>query len=141
LGHNGYEITCKDEHFADQICFLARSLGFACNKSSKISTIKKLNFSGTYYRIYISGNTDCIPCRLPHKRATERQQIKNHLRTGFNIEEIGDGNYYGFCLNKDHLYLLGDFTVTHNTNLGIYVASKLNLVTLIVIDNKKIVGQ
>lgn len=36
-------------------------------------------------------------------------------RYGIQVYPIGDGDYYGFELDGDHLYLLGDFTVTHNT--------------------------
>jgi hypothetical protein len=37
--------------------------------------------------------------------------------TGIRIEPIGEGEYFGFALDADHLFLLGDFTVTHNTLL------------------------
>lgn len=36
------------------------------------------------------------------------------------IEPIGDGPYFGFEIDGDHLFLLGDFTVTHNTYLGLW---------------------
>ena len=38
---------------------------------------------------------------------------------GFNpikVEKIGRGEYYGFTLDGNGLFLLGDFTVTHNTS-------------------------
>ena len=49
--------------------------------------------------------------------ATERIINKDVLVTGFKINPIGKGNYYGFTLDNNHRYLLGDFTVTHNTSL------------------------
>ncbi len=141
LSSGGYEVFCKGEHFADQICFLSRSLGLSCYKKEKITTIKSLGFTGLYYRCFISGHTNEIPCKVEYKKAPERKQIKNVLKSGFEVKYIGKDNYYGFTLDKDHLYLMGDFTVTHNTVLGIYLAHKLNVVTLVVIDNKKIVEQ
>ena len=33
----------------------------------------------------------------------------------FEIDELGEGDYYGFTLDKDHRFLLGDYTVSHNT--------------------------
>lgn len=36
-------------------------------------------------------------------------------RTGFTVEPIGRGPYAGFELDGDGRFLLGDFTVTHNT--------------------------
>lgn len=39
----------------------------------------------------------------------------NSLRFGFKIESIGEGDYYGFAVDKNHLFLLADGTVVHNT--------------------------
>ena len=49
--------------------------------------------------------------------ATERTQIKNVLVTGITVKPIGWGKYYGFTIDNNHRYLLGDFTVTHNTSI------------------------
>lgn len=35
--------------------------------------------------------------------------------TGVTVEPIGPGDYYGFEIDGDRLFMLGDFTVTHNT--------------------------
>lgn len=42
-------------------------------------------------------------------------EYKAVTRTGFTVEPIGEGDYYGFTLDGDGRFLLGDFTVTHNT--------------------------
>src|SRR5690606_17194333 len=42
-------------------------------------------------------------------------QKKDVLRTGITVEEIGVGEYFGFEIDGDRLFMLGDFTVTHNT--------------------------
>jgi len=48
----------------------------------------------------------------------KRLQAKDTQVTGFTIDSIGRGNYYGFTLNGDHLYFCAnDFTITHNTTL------------------------
>ncbi|EXX55781.1 Fun12p [Rhizophagus irregularis DAOM 197198w] len=36
---------------------------------------------------------------------------------GFQIKELGVGEYFGFVVDGNHRFLLGDFTVTHNTKL------------------------
>jgi P4 family phage/plasmid primase-like protien len=48
-----------------------------------------------------------IPAALADKAA---------LVDGFRIEAAGRGDYYGFELDGNHRYLMGDFTVTHNSN-------------------------
>lgn len=109
LVDNVYEITTKFEELKEDILFIARSLGFSVSWSPKIVNKK------TYYRIFISGDTDTIPVLLPRKKASLRKQKKNPLLYSFTVEPLGMGDYYGFTLDGNHLYLLGDFTVTHNT--------------------------
>ena len=53
--------------------------------------------------------------------APPRQQKKDVLRTGFDVRPVGDDHYYGFTLTGDGRYLLGDFTVTHNTECAAYL--------------------
>jgi hypothetical protein len=114
LGKGYFEITTKYNGFSQDILHLARGLGFAAYSKEKIATIKSLNFSGKYFRISICGHVNKIPTLV--KIANERKQIKNVQRTGFSVKSIGKGKYYGFELaGTDGRFLLGDFTVTHNT--------------------------
>jgi len=103
--HGFFEYTTVSEHLANGVAFVARTLGFA-------AIIKK---KPNYYRLGISGDLDLIPTQIPHKKAKPRKQIKNVLHTGFAIESLPEDDYYGFELDGDRLYLLGDMTVTHNT--------------------------
>jgi len=114
-GHGGYEITTKYNGLSDDILFLARSLGLAAYVSKKIGKIKKLNFIGEYFRISISGDCSIIPCKIERKKASVRQQIKSVLTTGFSIQELPEDNFYGFELDGNNLYCMGDFTITHNS--------------------------
>jgi len=112
--HGGcFDYVSKSRALADDITFVARSLGLAayvksCRKKSQRGT------EGTYFRVMISGHTDQIPVRLPQKQAQKRQQVKDVLRTGFTTRELPAEEYFGFMLDGDHRYLLDDFTVTHN---------------------------
>lgn len=115
LSNGGYEIITKYKGLCQDILFLARSLGFAAYSSIKIGKIKSLNFEGNYYRIYISGNTDQIPCKVKRKQAKPRKQKKDVLMTGFKVEKLPEADFYGFALSGNHLYLTEDFTVHHNT--------------------------
>lgn len=105
-----YEITTVSNQLKDDIVFLARSLGYYVSCNNKIVKGKK------YYRINISGNTEKIPCRVARKKAVERKQKKDVLKTGIMVKSAGYGEYYGFELvGPDRLFLLEDFTVVHNT--------------------------
>jgi len=88
-------------------------------KYQKISKTRK----GYFYRVFISGNTEIIPCRIERKKASERKQKKNPLVTGFKIEEIGEDKFYGFELSGDHLYLTSDFMIHHNSGKSLIIAN------------------
>lgn len=121
LSRKGFDWISISEKLANDIVFISRSVGLAaymrpCVKSCQTGA------SGTYYRVSISGNTDMIPTRIPRKKAPPRSQKKDALRTGFSVEPIGDGEYFGFTLDEDGRFLLGDFTVTHNTYTFVQLA-------------------
>ncbi len=124
-GHNSnncLEIATKFDALADDILFLCRSLGFAAYKSRKAVKLPS-GESRSYWRLSISGELSEIPTKLAHKQFTPRQQPKNVLVSRLAVEELPEDDYYGFAIDGDHLFMLGDFTVTHNT-LTAYVTAK-----------------
>lgn len=109
-----FVLTSKWEGFARQVSWLARSLGFASTVNSRIGTIKSIGFSATYWSVYISGKgITSIPTL--QKRVKESISVKSMTNTSFKVEPIGEGDFYGFVIDGNHRFLLGDFTVTHNT--------------------------
>ncbi len=130
----GYDLCLKNERLLDDAIFVARSLGFAAYKVAK----------GSYWRCTISGDVDAIPCRLPRKFAARRRQKKDPLVTGITVDPIGEGEYFGFEIDGDHLFMLGDFTVTHNTYTFCYIADSAALKgrhVLIVVHRKELLKQ
>jgi hypothetical protein len=116
-GNNCLEFSNKNKTLIDDITYLCRSLGFAAYIKQRKTSCNGKSFIS--YRVSISGDLEKIPVQLERKKCTKRTQKKDVLLTGFKIEPIGIGDYYGFDVDRDHLYLLGDFTVTHNS----YVSS------------------
>jgi len=110
-----FEITTKYQGLSNDILFLARSLGFAAYGKPIIATIKERDFKGVYFKIVISGEVSKIPCILNRRKAEPRKMRKNVLNVGFDYEPFGFGSYYGFNIDGDQLFMLGDFTVTHNS--------------------------
>ncbi len=119
--HGFYEISTKYEQLKDDICFLAGSLGYAPTWTYGEKQIKSIGFKGMYYRIMISGDMIDLPMIIERKKPVERKQKKDVLCTGFSVEPIGNQEYFGIELDGNHRFLLGDFTVTHNT----VIASKM----------------
>jgi replicative DNA helicase len=114
LNCGNYEVVAKSKRLADDIVYLSRSLGF--HSYHKIKHNKQYNLD--YHRISIIGDCSLIPTLVKRRKASPRKQIKNPLHYSFVVEELDIDDYYGFEIDGNHLYLLGDFTVTHNTSFG-----------------------
>ena len=144
LHHGGYDIIQKNERLLDDIIFLARSLGFAAYKTKceKGCTYKGEKKTGTYYRTNIHGEgVEYIPVKVLRKKANKRKQIKNVLNTGIKVVKREIDNYYGFEIDGNRRFLLGDFTVTHNTVMGLNIISKLKKKTLIIVHKEFLLRQ
>lgn len=116
-GSGSVEISQKSKVLAQDIAFIARSLGLAAyiKEYQGSCTYRGEKRTGTYYKVSISGEMSNLPVLLARKKCTPRQQKKSVLSTGFSLEKLPEDDYYGVVLDGDHLFLLGDFTVVHNT--------------------------
>jgi len=147
---NCYEITQKNERLLDDIVFLARSLGFAAFKKTVQKTCTNAkdaegnlcSKTGTYYltNIFGSGLED-IPVVCPRKKGQVRKQIKNALNYRIHLEKLPEDDYYGFEIDGNRRFVLGDFTVTHNTVMSIKIVSILAKKTLIVVHKEFLLNQ
>lgn len=125
--YGGYDYVTESAILAADVAFLARSLGFAAYVNTCQKTCTNNGKIGTYHRVLISGDLSEVPVRLKRKACGPRRQKKSVLVTGISVEKLDVGEYYGFELDGDGLFLLGDFTVTHNTSFATALASKLQL--------------
>jgi len=102
----GYEFVNKNKVLVNDVVFLARSLGFAAYVGRKRNSC----------RVSISGDCVQIPVRLEYKRCNPRKQIKDVLVTGIKVIRKGvKARFYGFETDGNHLFLMSDFTVVHNS--------------------------
>ena len=133
----GFEVYTKIKGLAEDYVFLSRSLGF---KTSLIEKRQKLNYKNNEeylsYRVSINGHISEIPTVLKRKhKGTDKYKV-NPLNTGFKVESLGIGEFYGFEVDGNHRFLLEDFTVVHNcgkTYIGTFVAAyELYLLTTMI---------
>lgn len=124
----GFEFIQKNESLLDDVTFLSRSLGFACYKTKQEC------------KIHISGN-DLTEIPLKHIMSNLDPQhhslrpLKTNgaslnvdedlLVTGIKVAYLKEDEYYGFTLDGNCRYLMGDFTVTHNTCSAIGVCEEM----------------
>ncbi len=119
-----FEIVQKSKRLAEQIKYLADTLGFRVSLKTKKATIRKIGYESEVYRLRIVGELDTIPTRIKRKRARPLASKRDHTHTGIRVEYDKVDDYYGFVLDGNHLFLLEDMTVTHNTALVLNMALK-----------------
>lgn len=113
-GKGGIEFTNKSERLADDAVFLARSLGLYAKKTS-VTKHCQTGGGGTYYEIYIGGDIARIPTRIPRKKPV-REVRHDPMVTGFQVKVLQDPEpFFGFTLDGDGRYVMGNFIVTHNS--------------------------
>ncbi|KRW94270.1 Hint domain-containing homing endonuclease [Paracoccus sp. MKU1] len=138
LTGNGIEIVQKRERLARDIIFLARSLGLRATISDKAVN------GDVYQRIMLSGDFADMPVLLDRKRPAPAAQKKNPLVSGFTVEAVGEGDFYGFALSGDHLYLTADFTAHHNTGktvCALWLSQQLLRRTTILVPLERLMDQ
>lgn len=107
-----YDFALVNKNLSDDLTWLCRSLGYNVNQKIKIINNKE------YHRTIISGDFSELNKYILHKRKIYKNRLinKNSLMYGFKTESLGEGDYYGFEIDGDKRYMLGDFTVTHNSS-------------------------
>ncbi len=113
--HNGYEVIAKQKSLSDTFVTLCKSLGL---RTSQREVTKKAQngFEGVYHKTLVYGDTWLLDLRLSRKR-TVRSEKQPTGNTAITIEKLGVDTYYGFEIDGNRLFCLGDLTVTHNTTI------------------------
>lgn len=117
-----YDIIQKNKELAENIMFVAKSCGLHCTMTTKKCSIKSTGFEGNYYRLQINGNINIIPVKVKRKQQKEIKTNRVTTYSSIKVEKDIVDNFYGFEIDGDSLFLLGDFTVTHNTSLALLFA-------------------
>jgi len=143
IKNNSYILSFNHEHYDGipkiyyDLIFMLRSLSIKYTldeknititiygEKSKLIPTKKNNYNNNLNSIQLN--------EYFNKQNIEYYPIK--------IEPLGENNYYGFEIDGNRRFLLGDFTVTHNTMLAIYLAWALGLKTLVVTHKEFLMDQ
>jgi superfamily II DNA or RNA helicase len=116
----GYKIiinkkfTERVHQLTNDIIYLTRSLGF----KSYIDTNKNIIIQN-----YLSNGK------------------KSNLNYKIKLEKLDVADYYGFEIDGNNRFVLGDFTVTHNTVISLYIACQLKLKTLVIVHKSFLLNQ
>ncbi|MGB3961663.1 MAG: replicative DNA helicase, partial [Sulfurimonas sp.] len=122
---NVFEIVQKNENLAKEIKYLADSLGFRVSIKTKKARIKKIGFECDVYRLRIVGDLERIPTKLQRKQARKLLAKRDYRHTGIQVVYDKVDEYFGFTIDGNHLFLLEDMTVTHNTSFVLNTVNSL----------------
>lgn len=109
--------------FLTDVQFLARSLGLKAIIRGKIALV--------------SGDLK----EVPTKKRVFQSFGDESLETKISVRSIGLGEYYGFSIDGNRRFVLGDFTVTHNTYTGIRIAHAAGLKCAVLAHRDKLFEQ
>ena len=101
----------KDNGMANTVKEIARSLGF-------YSTVRQQTIKGEYASngsiinvVTIAGDRS----RIPAQKMQNKNKYTNSLKLGITVEKLDVAQYYGFTLDGDGRFLLGNHIITHNS--------------------------
>ena len=112
--HISYTVFQKNGPFRQDIIFISRSLGF------------DVTIFQDKIQIY------CDPlCEIPTKTITYP----------FRLESLQEDYYYGFEIDGNRRFVLGDFSVTHNTVISINLITQIKKKTLVIVNKEFLMNQ
>ena len=125
----------------DDLNIIAQSLGFATSISySCKNKLTKKEEDMTMKSLRIFGeDLDRIPTRIHRKKIIKTgncTRVSMHY-SSFEVIPVGKGDFYGWSIDNNERFLLGDFTITHNSRLQggqdsaseRYIFTQLNSIT------------
>jgi superfamily II DNA or RNA helicase len=103
---------------ASDMCYLARSLGMFASFKCLSSTYEDIRYS-----ITIDGMENA-----------KKNMFTKSLKFSFDIIPVREITYYGFTIGGNRRFMLGDFTVTHNTAGAINLSRDIGFKTLVIVN-------
>ena len=115
MKNNSIMKRCGDQLLKD-ILYVCRSLGFHAYK----------------YKNGIKLYAEDIPVKNPQKKSEKGK--RDCLKYRITVTPIGMNDYYGFEIDGNHRFVLGDYTVTHNTVMALKIISEIGRPAMIFVN-------
>ena len=133
---NTFDVFLKSRNLADDVVYLARSLGFASQHKYELVRNRE------YYHVRIRGahlTELAYLCKTPRKMP--HPPVKDPLQYSIRLTELPEDDYYGFEIDGNRRFVLGDFSVTHNTVLSLHLIAELKKKTLVIVNKEFLMNQ
>ena len=108
--------TKQDTQLLKDILYICRSLGFHAYK----------------YKNGIKLYAEDIPVKNPQKKSEKGK--RDCLKYRITVTPIGMDDYYGFEIDGNRRFVLGDYTVTHNTVMALKIISEIGRPAMIFVN-------
>ena len=129
----------KNTNKIADIIFLSRSLGFKLYQTKSNIFIQ---LQSGKYTIPFRKLENIEKQRKQQNKIVENNIIKKIFEYDFIIERKEDiDDYYGFEIDGNRRFVLGDFTVTHNTVMALKIISEIERKTLILVHKEFLMNQ
>lgn len=116
LKKNEKNNTKQGSQLLQDILYVCRSLGFHAYK----------------YKNGIKLYAEDIPVKTPQKKSEKSK--RDCLKYRITVTPIGIDDYYGFEIDGNHRFMLGDYTVTHNTVMALKIISEIGRPAMIFVN-------
>jgi len=128
------QLAAYQTTFAEEILFLLRSLGIgAVPHVSKAHIIIQMWSTDHIH-------TNEIPIRRLYNFRTNIN-LRLSLSYPIQVRSVGVDQYYGFEIDGNRRFVLGDFVVTHNTVMALKIISEIQKKTLIIVHKEFLMNQ
>ena len=152
-----YKISHNKKELMREIVYLCRSLGIPVVKQYN----EQIKTTGIYNKI-TNSIQKCVSSIFGTYDKTDETQNKYYTiilnkynvdrcnirgyqcpceKYVFYIQKLDVSDYYGFEIDGNHRFVLGDFTVTHNTVMALKIVSLMAKKTLIVVHKEFLLNQ
>ena len=129
-------IPPKSLHFIESMLYLCRSLGF------DVSIHYRHAFTYIHLKSTEIISLTEIPTRIVDLKDYENlAMVMGTLTYKINVQILDEGEYYGFEIDGNRRFVLGDFTVTHNTVMALKIISLIKKRTLILVHKEFLMNQ
>jgi DNA repair exonuclease SbcCD nuclease subunit len=117
-------------HLVNDINLIAKSLGF--HTTLKDTTIIQDGTKRYIRTLNITGDLEKIPTKITRKKCKaimnngidiRGRKCSDKSKTSINVTPIGKGEYYGFEVDMNNRFILGDCTCVHNCNNQQYLTT------------------
>jgi 5S rRNA maturation endonuclease (ribonuclease M5) len=109
-----YYFYQKDEIMAKAVRDVARSVGLYSTANSRTIKSDYSSNGSLIWEVSIKGDLLRIPSQLKSK-VDFRARRNDPLKRGIRVEELTADSYYGFTLDGDGRFVLGNHIITHNS--------------------------